>query len=328
MSHSLKHVNLSSLESEVCDMKQHPISIVIPTHNRKEKLVRLIQTVLDSDYGNDKLEIVVIDDASTDGTLEFISAAFPRVRVVRNVNERWVSSCRNTGARNSSNDFILFLDDDNIIKKNMISELVKGMEMLPHAGVIGPVGVYYKTDVIWSAGSFHNMLTGKTNSPFAGRPIREIEGYQYFEVDDIPNCMLVRKDIMFSRSVFFNEHSFPIHMEESDFCARIRQLGYQIVIWPKAITWHDLRSDTIPGMDGGTRSYYFCRNKLLFHRKYSNKLTFSLFVIFFIWLDVLLRISLIVTIEDRDRRVLILRSLLSGILSGLAGSLFSSPSEI
>ena len=50
-------------------MKGHPlVSIVIPTHKRKEKLIRLIKSILRSDYPREKIETIVIDDASTDGT--------------------------------------------------------------------------------------------------------------------------------------------------------------------------------------------------------------------------------------------------------------------
>jgi len=88
-------------------MKDYPlVSIVIPTHDRKEKLIRLINSILESDYPKDKLEIIIVDDASTDGTYEEITKIFPQVKVVRNGRKRLVAASRNIGFQKSKGEFV------------------------------------------------------------------------------------------------------------------------------------------------------------------------------------------------------------------------------
>lgn len=65
------------------------MSIIIPTHNRKEKVIRLINSVLASEYPMEKMEIIVVDDASTDGTYEYIQKKFPLSNVLDKPNIVW-----------------------------------------------------------------------------------------------------------------------------------------------------------------------------------------------------------------------------------------------
>ncbi len=66
------------------------VSIIIPTRNRKEKLIRLINSILKSNYPENKMEIIVVDNASTDGTFEYLSKTFKkliktgRLKIIKN----------------------------------------------------------------------------------------------------------------------------------------------------------------------------------------------------------------------------------------------------
>ena len=66
-------------------MERNPlVSIVIPTRNRKNKLIRLLASIMRSSYPADRLEVIVIDDASTDGTYHVVRKEFPKVKLLRN----------------------------------------------------------------------------------------------------------------------------------------------------------------------------------------------------------------------------------------------------
>jgi len=85
------------------------ISVVIPTFNRKEKTLRAINSVLDQDYKN--LEIILVDDGSTDGTAEFLSEKELPIKVIKKTNGG-VSSARNFGIKNATGKYIALLDSD------------------------------------------------------------------------------------------------------------------------------------------------------------------------------------------------------------------------
>ena len=85
------------------------ISVIIPTYNRRNTLPRAVESVLNQTYK--PIEIIVVDDGSTDGTKEMFSDMYPLVRYIYQVNSG-VSSARNTGIKSAGGDWIALLDSD------------------------------------------------------------------------------------------------------------------------------------------------------------------------------------------------------------------------
>ena len=85
------------------------ISVIIPTYNRRNTLPRAVESVLNQIYK--PIEIIVVDDGSTDGTKEMFSEMYPLVRYIYQANSG-VSSARNTGINSASGDWIALLDSD------------------------------------------------------------------------------------------------------------------------------------------------------------------------------------------------------------------------
>ena len=89
------------------------ISVVIPTYNRKDKLPACIESVLAQTYAN--LEVIVVDDASTDGTQHLFDApGDPRVRYVRYEQNRGACYARNLGAQHARGSILAFQDSDDL----------------------------------------------------------------------------------------------------------------------------------------------------------------------------------------------------------------------
>ena len=91
-------------------MINHNITVVIPTFNRKHTIERAIQSVLSQT--SQAYEIIIVDDASTDGTVELIKAQYPFVTLLINSVNSGVSYSRNRGIQNSTTDWIALLDSD------------------------------------------------------------------------------------------------------------------------------------------------------------------------------------------------------------------------
>lgn len=111
------------------------ISVIIPTYNRKKMLKTAIFSVLAQIYEN--YEIIVVDDCSSDGTLEFIRKKFKdeidmkRLRIYRNKTNRNKSYSRNFGVQKARGDKVAFLDDDDFWMPNHLSVLAKSMKNNP-----------------------------------------------------------------------------------------------------------------------------------------------------------------------------------------------------
>src|SRR3989344_2114365 len=99
------------------------ISVVIPAYNEEKNIESCINSILNSGYPREKLEIIVVDDGSKDSTIK-IAKKFKQIRLLKQ-NHLGKVEAMNLGSRNSSHDFILTIDADTILHKDCIKELIK-----------------------------------------------------------------------------------------------------------------------------------------------------------------------------------------------------------
>src|SRR5436309_16021286 len=137
------------------------VSVVVTTHNRKSAVTRCVESLLRSNYP--RFEVIVVDDASTDGTFQHLSALFPNIELIRFEQEQMVSGSRNAGCKHAKGEFVFLVDDDNVVHPDAISELVKAISDSPHAGIAGPIMYYLRApEQVWCSGVSRNLLTSFT----------------------------------------------------------------------------------------------------------------------------------------------------------------------
>jgi len=283
-------------------------------------LARLVRSILKSDYPKDKLEIIIVDDASTDGTYEYIKRLFPQVKVIRNSKEMLVSESRNIGIRASKGKYVFLIDDDNIVDKNTIKELVEFMEAHPEVGVAGPI-MYFLGDPtrIWCAGIKRNYWI--TITKLIGFNTRDNGQYKEpYESEDFPNAFIVRREV-FEKVGLFNSRLFPIHYEEGDFCQRVKKAKYKIMVIPVAKVWHDISLPERSKASGfhiksPLRAYYAVRSRILFHALWSKNVVQRL-VAFLASLAIIAYYVVITLKSTIAYKHEILRSMFKGIIDGL-----------
>ncbi len=149
------------------------ISVIIPTYNRRHLLPFAIQSILDQTYTD--FEIIVVDDASTDGTKEVLSRfKDKRIRYIRHGENRGISAARNTGIHASKGDFVAFLDDDdthlpgklmsqlNIIESSDLNVglVYVGIQYVDEYG--NPIGISLPSKSIWYGLSHSDFIGGQT----------------------------------------------------------------------------------------------------------------------------------------------------------------------
>ncbi len=300
------------------------VSIVIPTHNRKEKAIRLLNSIQKSKYPKDKLEVIVVDDASTDGTSEEIKRAFPLISRVRNDKEQLLARSRNIGILNCSGDLIFFIDDDNLVAENTVSELVNAMHRVTALGVAGPMMYYFGAPSrVWCGRVKRNYVTSRTSFP--ERDLQHVNIDRITESDEFPNAFMTRKKVL-EKVGLFDEVNFPIHNDEGDFCNRVRRAGFKIGLVPTARVWHDtpLPAKKLSGtrhfhVHTAKRAFYAARNRVLFHRKYSQPSEFMSFLAVFMPLISAMYLNVILSDSSLAfrRRMNIARGYMQGIIAGL-----------
>lgn len=255
------------------------VSVVIPTRNRIKMLIRLIKSILASDYL--MLEIIVVDDYSSDRTAEIVRTSFPNIHVVRNNKRKLLAASRNRGIQHSKGKLIFVIDDDNVVESNTISELVRYMESNEEVGIAGPLTLYLgQPNRIMSAGVKRNMVTSKTT--FIGRDKIDVGQYKLpIESLDLPNAFMIKRKVL-DEVGGFNAKDFPIDYDEADLGERMRKMRYKIMVLPASRVYHEGPFARSPAFISNLRVYYATRNRIKFHRKYGRRLYFIAFLVVFL----------------------------------------------
>jgi len=290
------------------------VSVVVLTRNTEKQISRCINSILNSSYKH--YEVIAVDSASTDRICDLISEKFPQVKLVKCKKDLLASGARNLGASFAKGEYVLFVDSDNVIDKDMILHLVKVAIENEIAGILGPKMYYLENPkMIWYAGADINLITSKTN--YIG--INTIDNGQFNEVKEVghlPNVFMIKKKV-FEKISGFDTENFPIHYEESDLAERIKKEGYKVLFVPHAITYHDTPLKIKQGKGKGLalntreRAYYNFRNRILFMKKYGKN--YLLFVLAFLPFFVSLYLLIALKIKRHD----LLKSIILGVKDGL-----------
>lgn len=215
------------------------VSVIILNWNQRDYTVECLNSLLESDYPN--YEVVVIDNVSSDDSCEVINKQFPSVKLIRSEKNIGITDSRNIGidyALSSSVDYIMFLDNDAVVQKDMLTELVSEAEKNKRVAVAAPkIYFYFDRNRIWSLGGTINFYTGNIRLLGYG----EMDHGQYdfhssFEVDHaIGCCLMVRSDVV-KKIGKLDAHFY--YGEDTELCIRAKRSGYKIVAIPRAVMWH------------------------------------------------------------------------------------------
>jgi len=200
------------------------VSVIIPVYNRKERITACLESVLRQ--AHDDFEVIVIDDASTDGTSQVLdNVKDPRARVIRLTENRGYSYTRNLAVTKAEGKFIVFTDSDCTVAKDWIDELIR-----PFSN--GPL-------IMITAGKIEDPLKGNYWETVnkGGDFVASKEGYARKAI----GCnMAVRKEFLVNNG--FDERLSHMAAEDFDLCLRCKKQGHKIFYTPRAKVIHHRRS--------------------------------------------------------------------------------------
>ncbi len=259
------------------------VGVIIVTFNN-EKDIR------DCLKGLEKNDVLVVDNNSSDKTIEILKQAMPAGRQVQDDKIKIIESKENLGLAKANNlaikellkngaEYVLILNPDTLISSNLIDDLVDVMEKNPQVGICGPKiyfakGFEFHKDryqkeelgkVFWYAGGvidWKNVLV----SHFG---VDEVDAGQYETISDtdfVSGCaMFVRKTVF--EKIGFLDEKFAMYMEDLDFSLRAKRAGFRVVYAPVKAVWHKNAQSSEVG--SFTQDYYITRNRLQFAVKYA-----------------------------------------------------------
>jgi hypothetical protein len=208
--------------------------------------------------------------------------------------------------------YILLLNNDTVVDSFFLTELVNAAESDKNIGFVGPKTYYYdyheRADVINFAGG--RLVIWKGKAIHIG--VKEIDKGQYDKITDVDyiegSCLLARREALDSVGLF--DPKYFLYWEETDLCMRVKTNGFRLLYSPKAKIWHKGAGS----LSGSTHMYYFIRNCFIFTKKYTTKLQYLSFLIWFLGYE-FWYYSGISLLYHRDIKEW--ESLLKGILAGL-----------
>jgi mycofactocin system glycosyltransferase len=216
--------NLLSLTSQgylkldrVAELEDYPkVSVVIPVRDQPKDLIECLESLANLNYPADKLEVIVVDDGSSNHVSEVV-ASF-NIRLIRLEKSQGAAACRNIGAGNARGDILAFLDADCIADKNWLREIVPFFEIEKIGAIGGFVDSHYKKNYLDHYEEVSSPLNMGQRILFQG----DTESNFY-----VPSC-----NMLVSRKAFIATGGFKNGMqvgEDVDLCWRMRKRGYALL---------------------------------------------------------------------------------------------------
>lgn len=239
-------------------------SVILNT-NRRDDTFACLESLLTSTYNNHR--ILVLDNASKDGSVEAIRTEYPTVEILELSENLGYAGNNNVGiqaAINAGADWVFVLNEDTILANDCLAQLISASNMHPKIGILGPMVYHYdEPDVIQSAGGSLGM---SWESIHIGQ--NTLDKGQYANprpVDWISGCaILVRSEVV--QEVGMLDERFFYYWEETEWCLRTRRAGWEIWHIPQAKLWHKgVQRDYQPSPNV---TYYSTRNRLLMMKKH------------------------------------------------------------
>jgi GT2 family glycosyltransferase len=241
------------------------VAVLILNWNDKRNTLETLESVRGLQYAN--FEVFLVDNGSTDGSVEAIAKDFPEVRLLVSRENLGAAGGRNLGLEtilhHADVDYVMFLDNDVIVEPALLDKLVEAAETEPTLGIAGPI-VYYYSDPrrIWSAGSrfiFREVITRLrlNNHLMAQEPGK---GITY--VGSISGCCMLVKRRGFGTVGWFNPQ-YVMACDDSEFCYRAGKRGFARAVVNHAKLWHKVSAST-GGAYTPARAYYTGRSTILF----------------------------------------------------------------
>lgn len=228
---------------------QLPVSVVTVNYNAGSLLLKSLQSALSG-----VSEVLVVDNASSDSSLELCTQSFPddpRLRIIRNTANLGFAAGCNIGVAHATQPYILFLNPDCVLRPDSPKRLIQVLEMNPNVGVVG--GLLINEDGTEQAGGRRAMPTPWRSfvrgfglyrlasrwpqlffdfhlhkQPLPGDPL---------EVEAVSGAlMLVRREAI--ENVGLWDEGYFLHCEDLDWCMRFRQKGWKILFVPDAPVVH------------------------------------------------------------------------------------------
>jgi GT2 family glycosyltransferase len=220
-------------------MRSPMVSIIIPTHNGRAHLEECFRSLRALNYPSDRREIILVDNGSSDGSVEYVRQSYPEATVVRNEkNEGFAGPC-NSAAERSQSEYLAFLNNDTRVHPEWLNELTRSIESPTIdtemvACVAGKIVSWDGRTLEYDGGilNFH----GHGHHLGMGQPISAGSSHNQLTIFACAASMLIRRDVFLEVGGF--DQDYFAYFEDVDLGWRLWLFGFQVLYCPTAIVFH------------------------------------------------------------------------------------------
>jgi len=223
------------------------LSLSIVSHNCKEYLGPLLESIR-AQNGALSIETLLVDNASSDGSVEMVRSQFPEVDVIANPVGLFFIRATNQNLRRMKGRFVMLLNEDALMTPNSLEPMVQYMETHPDIGALGPRligfdGNTQKTSCRQPTFVYAVFQYLFLHTLFPNNPIRRHHIYAGWNHDSIRDVgavsgmgMLIRREVI--DKIGFLDETTLMYNEEIDYCRRIVEAGWKVVYHPDMTIKH------------------------------------------------------------------------------------------
>lgn len=256
-------------------MLQTRVFTIVLNTNRLKDTLDCLASLEKSDYVNNT--IIVLDNKSTNGSVEVIRKTYPSIQIIELVNNAGYAGNNNVGIRAAivqGAEWVFVLNEDTILAPDCITHMVSIGESSPDIGIVGPMVYHYdEPSVIQSAGG--NMDPWWFPSHIGKNEVDQGQFPAPRPVDWISGCAIMVRGTTIAQIGQLDERFF-YYWEETEWCLRARVNGWRIIHVPQAKLWHKgVQRDYRPAP---YVTYYSTRNRFLMLSKHRAPLYIRFYV--------------------------------------------------
>jgi N-acetylglucosaminyl-diphospho-decaprenol L-rhamnosyltransferase len=230
------------------------LSVVIVSYNTRELLRGCLDSMLADLDSRVKHEVIVVDNASADGSAAMIRDSFPQVRLLANSQNRGFAAGNNQAIQQSSGQYVTLLNPDTLVRKGALESLMAVLEERRDAGLVGPKLLFPDGRFQHSAFTFptlamifldffplhYRLLDSRINGRY---PRSLYERAEPFPIDHpLGAALMIRRAVI--EEVGLLDEGFFMYCEEIDWCLRIKEAGWRILCVPRAEIVHHVGQST------------------------------------------------------------------------------------
>lgn len=235
------------------------VAIILVNFNGADDTIDCIKSL--SKMRDIEYEVVVVDNCSSNDSIDKLKQSQERYRftLLQTKCNNGFSSGNNIGIEYAKNaDYYLLLNNDTVVKPDFLKKMIDEFQKNPQCGAtISKILYYSQPDTIWYAGGSFNQRTARSKH------------YHYNKKDNIKDtlpqkvtfasgcCLCVSKKVI--ETIGFLNEDFFLYEEDTEFCYRITEAGFDIVYVPDSVIYHKVSAST--GQGSPMSQYYSVRNK-------------------------------------------------------------------